>query len=49
MYNAKKRNQNTPRINFKRWKFDKPDEFEIFFEFDNRMENVTRMKSVNLA
>lgn len=33
MYNANKRNQNTPRINFKRWKngSDKPDEFEIFF------------------
>jgi DNA polymerase sigma len=27
MYNAKKRNQSTPRVNFKRWKNEKYDEF----------------------
>lgn len=49
MYNANKRNQNTPRINFKRFKNGKYDEFEVYFEFDNRIENVTRLKTVNLA
>lgn len=49
MYNAKKRNQSTPRVNFKRWKNEKYDEFQIFFEFNNQVKNVTKLKNVNLT
>ena len=51
MYNAKTRNASTPKINFKRMKtgYDKPDQFDIFYEFRTNPEDVTNIKNINMV
>lgn len=51
MYNAKMRNASTPKINFKRMKngYDKPDQFDVYYEFRRDPEEVTSIKNVSLV
>lgn len=51
MYNAKNRNSSTAKINFKRMKngYDKPDQFDVYFEFRTSAEEVTNIKNVSLV
>lgn len=51
MYNAKDRKADMLKINFKRMKngYDKPDKFDVFYEFRTKAEEVTTLKTVNLV
>ena len=51
IYNAKNRTPNTSKINFKRMKngYEKPDQFDVFYEFRTNPEEVTNVKTVNLV
>lgn len=50
MYNAKDRKADMLKINFKRMKngYDKPDQFDVFYEFRTKAEEVTTLKTVNM-
>lgn len=50
IYNARKRTSDTAKYQFKRQKNNtqKPDEFEVYYQFDTAQAKVTNVSSVNL-